>query len=397
MLDARGLDYLSLGNIIFIHQPFRFFLQKGGKPGFGYEMTGHIKKADDTGENSVIITKASPLELDLEHVVDQQKGCYQGQEGVVSLLKNKKGVPRNLYSVTFPEEDNFYEGQKDEEEYSNHPNRIPNETKIPKAGDAMYVLGSNKTIKVGTLTSVAERGGTSFPETVALALVRRSESILQKMKKLDLEIDRDNFNEETFDVSRKYDDASGIIMPPPLDPLDGLQVILENGMTRGLLKATPARRLKFGQNMFEIEQWATSDDNGQEDTGSIMGFLPDSNSDQGDILSVPNIDKDDSDNDDDAGFDDSNEEELNAAIEASRIAAEEARRKEEKLSILQNRAMEAVAKRKAAKEDAQAKKETVEQIDEVDIESEAKRKALKLDMLKKKAEEAMARRKGKKD
>ena len=358
-------------------------------------MTGHLKKTNDEGENSVKNTKASPLELDLEHIVDQEKGCYQGQEGVASLLKNKKGVPRTLYSVTFPEEDNFYEGQKDEEEYSNHSNRIPNETKIPKVGDDMYVLGSNKTIKVGTLTSVAERGGTSVPETVALALVRRSEAILNKMKKLDLEIDRDTFSEQTFDV-RAYDDASGIIMPPPLDPLDGLQVLLENGMTRGLLKVTPARKLKSGQNMFEIDQWATIDDSAQNDTGSVMGFLPDSDGDQVDILNVPDINDGDDEDDDDEDIDDLNDEELSAAIEAARTAAEEARRKEEKLNMLQKRAEEAVAKRKAAKEAARAERETEEQVDEADADSEAKRKAAKMEMLKKRAEEAMARRKTKK-
>jgi hypothetical protein len=39
----------------------------------------------------------SPLELHLEAIVDLQKGCYQGQEGIASVLKNPCGPPRALY------------------------------------------------------------------------------------------------------------------------------------------------------------------------------------------------------------------------------------------------------------------------------------------------------------
>jgi len=379
--------------ILVVDSQVFFILFSGGQPGFNSEMTGHLKKSDEIDENSVKNTKSSPLELYLEHVVDTGKGCYQGQEGVASLLKNKRGLPRTLYSVVFPEEDNYYEGQKDEEEYSNHSNRIPNETEIPTAGEDFYVLGSNKTIKVGTLTSVAERGGTSMPETVALALVRRSETILKKMQDLDLEINRDGaLSEQAFDV-RSYDGSSGIIMPPPLDPLDGLEIVLDNGMTRGVLRVTPWRKSKAGQNMFEIEEWATFDDEGQSDSGSVMGFVPDSDEEGVDIISAPDIDDDGNDEDDD----DSNDDELKAAIEAARTAADDARRKEEKMLLLQKRAEEAMAKRKAAKEVPQAKTETEDPVDEAATGSDADRKAAKMEMLKKKAEEAMARRKSKKE
>jgi len=375
---------------------FHMFFKKGGQPGFQAEMTGHLKKADEKDENSVKNTKSSPLELYLEHVVDTGKGCYQGQEGVAALLKNKRGLPRTLYSVVFPEEDNYYEGQQDEEEYSNHSKRIPNETEIPTAGDNLYVLGSNKTIKVGTLTSVAERGGTSMPETVALALVRRSETILKKMQDLDLEIDRDGgSSEQAFDV-RNYDGSSGIMMPPPLDPLDGLEVVLDNGMTRGLLRVTPLRKNKAGQNIFEIDQWAAFDDEGQTDSGSVMGFVPNSDDEGVEIISAPVIDDDGNDGED-GDIDDSNDDELKAAIEAARIAADDARRKAAKMEMLKKKAEEAIAKRKAAKEAAQAKTETEETVDVAATASEAERKAAKMEMLKKKAEEAMARRKSKKE
>ena len=160
--------------------------------------------------------------------MDVDKGCYQGQEGVASLLKNKRGLQRSLYSVFFPEDDNFYEGQEDKEEYSNHRSVFRTRQKSPRVGDELFV------IKVGVITSIAERGGTSLPETVGMALVRRAEGILNKMKRMDLEIERN------------LDDGTGMILPPPMDPLDGLEVVLGNGFT--------SRRLRRGQNLFEVEQ-----------------------------------------------------------------------------------------------------------------------------------------------
>ena len=187
--------------------------------------------------------KVGPLELHLNHIVDEQKGCYQGQEGVAAMLKNKRGLPQLLYSVIFPEEDNFYDNEtSDEEEYSNHdsPNRVRNKTSLPKVGDVLYVLGSNLKIKVGTVSSVAERGGTSLSETVRLTLVRRSDGILKKMREMDLEIERNDFMGIDMDCdgeggpSMDGNFGSGIIYPPPMDPLDGLDVVLGNGLTRGV-------------------------------------------------------------------------------------------------------------------------------------------------------------------
>ncbi len=355
---------------------------EGGQPAFMFEMTGSCKDGDDRN------TKASPLELHLHKAVDVNKGCYQGQEGVAALLKNKRGLPRSLYSVSFAEEENFYEGQQDEEEYSNHSQQIANETKLPKVGDDLYVLGSNQQIKVGTITSIAERGGTSLPETIGLALVKRASPILKKMEEMDLEIDRMQLM--PFD-DMEDDGGSGIIMPPPIDPLDGLEIVLENGFTRGQLRVIPSRRLKQNRNLFEVEQWSVFDD-GQGDTGAVMGFmgepstadykegeedyaipLPDSKNSDEPIKTVESEIKIDGTSDD---------EELQAAIIAAKAAADEARRKEQKLAILKERAEEALKRRREAKK-AVAK------------ENEAIRKAEKLAMLKKKAEEAMARRQNK--
>jgi folate-binding Fe-S cluster repair protein YgfZ len=371
---------------------------EGGQPAFLLEMTGSLKDGDERN------TKASPLELYLDNAVDVHKGCYQGQEGLAALLKNKRGLPRTLYSVSFAEEDNLYEGQDDEEEYSNHPQRIPNETKLPKVGDELFALGSNQQIKVGTITSIAERGGTSFPETIGMALIKRADPILKKMKAMDLEIERDVF------MPNDMESGNGIIMPPPMDPLGGLEVVLKNGFTRGQLRVIPSRRLRMNQNMFEVEQLSAFDD-GQGDTGATMGFMQDGPagvqdevSTSTDILTAPeaisSVSEMDMDMDSTSGTmnndieDGTEDDELHAAIEAATAAADEARRKEEKLAKLKERAEEALKKRKEAKAEAAKSKAAVEEkeIDENTAEAEGKRKAEKMEMLKKRAEEAMARR-----
>ena len=50
-----------------------------------------------------------PLELHLGPLLDLEKGCYLGQEGVASVVKNPRGPPRLLYSVVFDDESNVYE------------------------------------------------------------------------------------------------------------------------------------------------------------------------------------------------------------------------------------------------------------------------------------------------
>jgi folate-binding protein YgfZ len=54
-------------------------------------------------------TKASPLELHWQReTINMDKGCYLGQEGVASIVKNKRGPPRTLYRVVFEDESNIY-------------------------------------------------------------------------------------------------------------------------------------------------------------------------------------------------------------------------------------------------------------------------------------------------
>ncbi len=199
--------------------------------------------------------------------------------------------------------------------------------------------------------------------------------------------------------------GNGIIMPPPMDPLGGLEVVLKNGFTRGQLRVIPSRRLRMNQNMFEVEQLSAFDD-GQGDTGATTGFMQDGPagvqdevSTSTDILTAPeaisSVSEMDMDMDSTSGTmnndieDGTEDDELHAAIEAATAAADEARRKEEKMATLKERAEEALKKRKEAKAEAAKSKAAVEEkeIDENTAEAEGKRKAEKMEMLKKREEE----------
>lgn len=375
---------------------------EAGTPGYGFEMTGAMEKKKETDDSHVKLTKVSPLELHLDDIVDTDKGCYQGQEGVAALIKNKGGLPRTLYTVIFPDEDNFYEGQKDEEEYSNHSDRIENKTKLPKVGDDIYVLGSNEKIKVGTITSISENGGTSMREIVGLALVKRAGSVLKQMNDMNIQITRDSIFDDSSQWNLSGDEfQSGIIMPPPLDDLDGLEVVIENSFTQGYIRPIPSKRLKAGEKLFEVEQWSIFQDDGGN--GSTMGFIDpgggeliDDDTEEfsllqsNDEVSVEQIDENTSDSDDDG-------DDLDAAIESARLAAEEAQRKAEKLEMLKRRAEEAKQRRNEAKLAADKKKmKTESSPSSLDKDKEAKRKAEKMELLKRRAEEALARRRDKK-
>lgn len=382
---------------------------EGGQPGFGFEMMGDgdgsdsvaipKDKSDVEDSKSGVKVKSSPLELHMKDLVDETKGCYQGQEGIASLLKNKRGIPRTLYSVHFPEESNFYnDGQEDTEQYSNHdnPNRVNNLTKNPLVGDKLYVLGSDEQINVGTITSIAEKGGTSQPETVGLVMVRREETIRKKMGKMgiDLELEDSMFDEE-----------DGIFYPPPMDGLQGLEVVLEGSFTQGVLRAVPSRRLPRDQNLFEAGTWQPlNDSSGSEDNGENFSQdfselieipedfqgIPFGKELDDEVVDVESVEL--------SGIDekeeDNAEEELEEAIKAAAIAAEEAKRKAEKLEILKQRAEMAMAKRKEKREHVQNMKveETQNEIDT----AEAERKAKKMEMLQKQASAAIEARRKKK-
>ena len=266
--------------------------------------------------------KTSPLEIHWQReTICLDKGCYQGQEGIASLVKNPRGPPRILYAVLFDDDFNVYESQSRGDD-----GKIENLTRMPQVGDTLYVLGSNEGIQVGILTSVGEPGGTGDPTTVALALVRRADSILKQMK--DMEIDISRNMDDVIDIT----ESSGMIEPPPLDPLDGLEVVVGGSFTVGKLQMVPSRRYRKGRNMFD------------ENLKLEVDF------DFDDVAPRP-----------DASLAErrlSEEEELKQAVEeaakaqaAAEAAAREAKRKAEKMELLRKRAEEAMERKKQKKAD----------------------------------------------
>ena len=218
-----------------------------------------------------------------------------------------------MYSVVFDDEQNVYETDNDD-----------NLTTIPQVGQELFVLGSNEEISVGTLTSIAEPSATGHATIVGLALVRRADSILKQMKNLDIQVGESSFRETNPAMAKE----SGMIAPPPLDPLDGLEVIVGGTFTVGKLQMVPSRRFRLGQNMFDSSKDAFIPPN---DEGSVMGVLNPT------IIEAPQQGKEEDDDVEKAVL------EAKKARAEAKAAAEEAKRKEAKLEMLKKRAEEAMA------------------------------------------------------
>ena len=334
---------------------------EGGWPAYGREMTGDIDpdndKNDGAGGDITAIgvgAKASPLELHLETAVDETKGCYLGQEAISALLKNKRGIPRSLYSVVFHEEDNAYgtspAGDLGDDNMMDlasllgaddtSPSSDESGSKQPIPGDDLYVLGSAGKIKAGMITSVAESGGTGEPTTVGLALIRRPDSILSKMESMGLQLGGG------IDIEAR--EPGQATLPPPMDPLDGLEVIVQGSNAIGKLQSLPCRRFKNGLNMFDAEVEAFAGI--ERDSGAVMGIV-DSGAEASEF--VPDgWDAVETVVDDEDEFRQAEEEAAKAAAEAEAAAAE-AKRKAEKMEMLRQKAEAAKARRRKKKKAAE--------------------------------------------
>jgi folate-binding Fe-S cluster repair protein YgfZ len=334
---------------------------EAGLPRYGCEITGGLKSSskkktsanpllgktmgdanDDLAElasptSSAKITPASPLELHLEDTVDLEKGCYLGQEGVASVLKNPRGPPRTLYQVVFDDEFNHYDGDVgDDDEGEAGAMGDDNLTRAPASGDALFVLGSNEEISAGKLTSVAEPGGTGEAVTVGLALVPRADSVLKRMADRGL----------TIREGTARDAGSPSPVPRRTFPLDGLEVIVGGTFTVGRLQAVPAFRYLQSENMFldnptesyeeEPQRWNPIRLEPDEADSSSNESSPDPwESDAPASVATESTETDDS------------SKELEEAQAAA--AAAEAKRKAEKMELLRKRAEEALAKRRSKK------------------------------------------------
>jgi folate-binding Fe-S cluster repair protein YgfZ len=329
---------------------------EAGMPLFGYEITGSDKDAE--------VTPAGPLELHLDKLIDKDKGCYLGQEGVASVLKNSRGPPRLLYQVIFD-----YEGNVFDSESQGDKGNIENLTQLPVAGAELFVLGSQNEILVGTLTSIAEPSGTGDPNMVGLVLARRPDSILKAMRERGLEIDR-NVGKDPFENDPLWNggnvDVSAMVPPPPMDPLDGLEVVVKDSFTVGILRSVPTRRYPLGQNMFEdiVIYDAVEPGQGEVEINRIQKRWSPEMEAAIDALfekqqERPEISVGDVDPElEETGLmSEAEQAELDLAMEeaataqaAAEAAAAEAKRKADKIEMLKKRAEEAIARRKAKKD-----------------------------------------------
>lgn len=399
---------------------------ESGMPAFSKEITASDKDAKRT--------PAGPFELHWGNtLVNMDKGCYLGQEGVASVVRNKRGPPSLLYQIFFNYDVNVFDTES-----KGDKGNINNLTKLPVEESKLYVLGSNNKISVGTLTSIAEPSSTGDPTMIGLALVKRPDRILTKMREQGLKIDRNPFLDDENDNIRRTM-TSAMVKPPPIDPLDGLEVIIKDTYTVGILRCIPIRRYIMGQNMF-IEDTAIYDDANEPKEGEVEvnriqnnRWTPDNpQNQQTNNKYETRIIKDENNtiNDNDiatevinTGTNNELEEaeeqaKINRAIEeaskaqaAADGAVAEAKRKAEKLALLKQKAEDAMARRKAKTDEVKRKEEKLtmlrEKADaamtrrqkakkEVVEEQEVKRKEAKMAMPKERADEAMARREQKK-
>jgi folate-binding Fe-S cluster repair protein YgfZ len=357
-IEAGALEYESLRI-------------EGGQPAFNHEMTGYddeTKKKkkkkeqsptsssssssnDDSSSSTnnsnsataaTTVTPASPLELHYGGdtlLLDLHKGCYLGQEGIASMVKNPKGPPRLLYHVVFDDTMNVYndyqsqrggkrttrgrDDDDDDDDDDDGSGGSDNLTRLPVVGDRLYVLGSNEEIGCGTITSVAVPSSTGDPLIICLALVKRADSVLSQMKSKDLRLPR-----------RTLSPIDGIIYPPPLDVLDGLEVIIGGTFTIGQLVMVPIR----GRKRLYVN-----------DVPDFVHNLPnDLRQDQVMVDYADRIVREPEDDDammDEDAADAAAAFELEMAVVEAEAAAAEAKRKAEKLQLLQQRAEEAMARR----------------------------------------------------
>jgi hypothetical protein len=137
--------------------------------------------------------------------------------------------------------------------------------------------------------------------------------------------------------------GSGMIQPPPMDPLDGLEVIVEGTFTVGVLKCVPSRRgIRRDGNMFDDR--ITVEGVSEEEfivVKTAARAVEEEALGRTTMSSVADLDES-------ATLEQIQAEAAKAVAEAEAAAAE-AIRKAEKMEMLKKRAEEAMARRKQQK------------------------------------------------
>jgi folate-binding protein YgfZ len=179
---------------------------------------------------SVSFPVATVLEWELSPLVDFEKGCYLGQERVAAQAGNP--LPQSLYQIEFLEEEN---------------NDFASLQRWPTVNDTVYVLGSNEELIAGKIVEMAEPASQGTPAMLGLIMVKRANSLLRRMKQLELDLPCPQTNDDSF-----VESSSGT-----RDKLDGLEVIV-NGELIGRVKTLPFKLL--GQQRFLIDDMEQAPD-----------------------------------------------------------------------------------------------------------------------------------------
>ena len=345
------------------------------------EEKGGTDNADD-----IYYSKANPLELHLQHLVDTEKGCYQGQEGVASLLKNKRGLPRQLYQVVFFDSENEFDDEfrdgafslmntvnnealRSFQQMKKEADTLENDTRQPRAGDKLYALGSNEKIQVGTITSVADPNGTGDRTTVALAMIRRPGPILKAIKDTGLDLPRwweedpqdgDEGGSDPRNIAKETSD-SGIMMPPPLDALVNLEVVLEGTYTIGRLKSIPSRRTQSSAKNADVASLLDYEERGEivdarDDGPAVFKYqFTDAEIERTSVVDEDQLSPSEEgdngdDNDDEIIITDEQIAQAEKKAAEAEAAAADAKRKADKMAQLKARAEAAMAARRKKKQ-----------------------------------------------
>ena len=305
---------------------------ESGQPAFGYEMTGALEK-EDTTDSSPTKTTTPASPLEL-HLMDTTVRLDKG------CYLGQEGVASQYKNPRGPPRTLYQVVFPDDDNLYEHQSRgerrssaaLDNDTRVPVRGDTLYALGSNEQILVGTLTSVAEPSSTGESAIRALALVRRADSIIKQMHTLGLELGMTT-SPETATTEDVFDNNNN----NNNNPDTGIHFPPPLKDPLDGLEVIVGGTFTVGRlETVPIRRRPKSNSMfGDDEVSKFVENLPDANND---ILDISYQTTEDA----------PMVTEMTAAAKAKDDAAE-AQRKAEKLKLLQKRAEEALARRKQKK------------------------------------------------
>jgi len=364
--------------------------------------------ASNTSPNNEVIVHGTALTTTTSALIDDSKGCYLGKEGMAALQRNKKGPRRSLYSV------NFVSSTSSSNAVATSFSDNDKHLLLPKVGDKLYVEGSKGKVNVGVLTSfVSIQGVINFNDDNyefdnendnnnnvdgnrnkiigrGLCLVRKSEKILNGMKKMGI-LD-DNVNPRN---NQKLLSLNGIrvVVAAANEASSSSDSGIDSGGVFGVLKNTIEGVASSSLSSLMINNDGNVEDkNGSNvlDDEKIENQI-DTTTEESQNLAVSST-----------LFDTATEVLVDNGAATKSVVDSEAERKAKKVVMLQQRAVLAMEARRKKKEEVtaarileeeqKAEKGKIGSGDNDEKDEEAQRKKEKMKSLKARAEAAMARR-----